>query len=77
MPKDIWLLLGVIFATFSLQFFAASAWLPAALRLTADLWRQGFLWQAATYPFVGTGTPGFWFVVELLILLMFGRDVSC
>ena len=74
-PKDIWLLLGVIFTTFSLQFFAVSAWLPAALRLTSDLWRHGFVWQAVTYPFVGSGTPGFWFVLELLILLMFGRDV--
>ena len=74
-PRDIWLLLGVVFATFSLQFFASAAWLPAALRLTPDLWQRGFLWQAVTYPFVGSGAPGFWFVLELLILLLFGRDV--
>ena len=74
-PSDIWLLLGVLFGTFSLQFFAPSAWLPAALRLTPDLWRHGFVWQAVTYPFIGSGKPGFWFVLELLILLMFGRDI--
>jgi hypothetical protein len=74
-PRDIWLLLGIVFGTFSLQFFAASAWLPAALRLTPDIWRHGFLWQAVSFPFVGSGAPGFWFVLELLILLMFGRDV--
>jgi len=74
-PREIWLLLGIVFGTFSLQFFAVTAWLPAALRLTPEIWRHGYLWQAVTFPFVGSGTPGFWFVLELLILLMFGRDV--
>jgi hypothetical protein len=74
-PRDIWLLLGVVFATFALQFLAALAWLPAALRLTPEIWQRAFLWQAVTYPFVGIGEPGIWFVLELLILLMFGRDV--
>ena len=74
-PRDIWLLLGIVFSTFALQFLDASAWLPAVLRLTPDIWRHGFLWQAVTYPFIGIGTPGFWFVLELLILLMFGRDI--
>lgn len=75
MPRDIWLLLGVILATFALQFLAATAWLPTALRLTPDLWRRGFLWQAITYPFIGAGAPGILFILELLILMMFGRDV--
>lgn len=74
-PRDIWLLLAVVFTSFALQFVAAAAWLPAALRLTPQVWRSGFVWQAVTYPFVGVGTPGFWFILELLILLMFGRDV--
>ncbi len=74
-PRDLWLLLGIVFGTFALQFAAATAWLPALLRLTPELWRRGFVWQAATYPFVGAGQPGFWFVLELVILLMFGRDV--
>lgn len=74
-PRDIWLLLAVVFGTFSLQFFTATAWLPVALRLTPDVWRHGFLWQVVTYPFIGTGRPGFFFVLELLVLLMFGRDV--
>ena len=74
-PRDIWLLLGVILASFALQFVAAAAWLPEALRLTPRIWRLGFLWQAVTYPFIGIGTPGILFIVELLILLMFGREV--
>ncbi len=75
LPRDIWLLLGIVFVTFALQFVAATAWLPANLRLTPDIWQRGFLWQAITYPFIGIGTPGLWFVLELVILLMFGRDV--
>ena len=74
-PRDIWLLLGVVFGLFALQFPDVTAWLPAALRLTPEIWRRGFLWQAVTYPFVGFGSPGFLFVLELIILLMFGRDV--
>lgn len=74
-PRDLWLLLGIVFGTFALQFAAATAWLPALLRLTPDVWRRGFVWQAASFPFVGAGQPGFWFVLELVILLMFGRDV--
>ena len=74
-PRDIWLLLGVVFGTFALRFLPAVAWLPAALRLTPEIWQRGFVWQVVTYPFVGVGTPGFWFVLELIILLMFGRDV--
>ncbi len=74
-PRDIWLLLGVILVTFSLRFFEATAFGAALLRLTPLVWQRGFLWQLFTYPFAGTGAPSFWFVVELLILFMFGRDV--
>ena len=73
-PRDIWWLLGIVLATFSLQFFEATAWLPAILRLTPAVWRLGFIWQVFTYSFVGTGAPGLWFLVSLLILFMFGRD---
>jgi hypothetical protein len=74
-PRDIWVLLGIVFFTFSLRFFEATAVLPAILRLGPTIWQKGFVWQLATYPFVGTGTPGIWFVVELLILFLFGRQV--
>lgn len=74
-PRDLWILLGVIFATFSLQFFRSTAWIPALLRLTPSVWQRGFLWQLVTYPYVGMGLPNFWFLLELLILFMFGRDV--
>ena len=74
-PRDLWILLGVIFATFSMQFFSALAWLPNLLRLTPAVWQNGFIWQIVTYPFIGFGAPNFWFLLELLILFMFGRDV--
>jgi hypothetical protein len=72
-PKDILFLLGVVFVTFSLQFF-----LPGAinfLRLTPLVWQAGFVWQLVTYPFIGYGAPSFWFLLQLLILFLFARDV--
>lgn len=74
-PRDIWILLGIVLGTFSLRFFAATAAIPALLQLTPSVWQRGFLWQLATYPFTGTGSPGFWFVLELLILFLFARTV--
>lgn len=74
-PRDVVALLAVIFVTFSLRFFAATAWLPALARLTPEVWQRGFLWQLVTYPYIGTGQPNFWFVLELLILFLFGREM--
>lgn len=74
-PKDVWILLAIVLTTFSMGFFAASAPLVGALRLTPAAWKSGFLWQLVTYPFVGTGAPGIWFVLELLILFLFARTV--
>ena len=74
-PRDVVILLVVVFTTFSMRFFASTAGLPALLELTPAAWRSGFLWQLLTYPFVGTGAPGIWFVIELLILFLFARTV--
>lgn len=74
-PRDLIALLAVIFVTFSLRFFAATAWLADLARLTPEVWRSAFLWQLATYPYIGTGQPNFWFVLELLILFLFGREM--
>ncbi len=74
-PKDVWWLLGAVFVTFSLQYFAATAALPALLRLTPAVWRSAFIWQLVTYPFAGAGAPGLLFLLELLILFLFARDV--
>ena len=74
-PRDLLVLLAVLFVTFTLQFFRLTAVIPSLLRLTPWVWQRGLLWQLATYPFVGFGRPDFWFLLELLILFWFGRDV--
>lgn len=74
-PRDLWVLLGVLFATFSLQFFASTELVPALLRLTPLVWQRGFVWQLATYPFIGYGGPSIWILLELYFLFLFGRDV--
>jgi hypothetical protein len=73
-PPDLIAILVVLFMTYSFQFFQATAAIPALLRLTAAVY-AGFVWQLVTYPFVGFGGGGLWFLLELLILFWFGRDV--
>lgn len=73
-PRDLLIILATLFVTFSLQFFGATRIVPALLRLTPLVWRAGFVWQLATYPFIGYGGPSPWILLELLILYMFGRD---
>ncbi|MEM7480198.1 MAG: hypothetical protein AAF481_03395 [Acidobacteriota bacterium] len=74
-PRDIVILLAVLLFTFSLRFFSSTEALPALLELRSEGWRSGFLWQLVTYAFVGRGGGGLWFVIELFILYLFGRDV--
>jgi hypothetical protein len=74
-PRDVWLLLGTVFVTFALRFFDGTAGLAALLRLGPEVWRRGFFWQVVTYPFAGTGTASFWFVIELLVLFLFARQI--
>jgi hypothetical protein len=74
-PRDIVILMAVVLGTFSLQFFAATAVVHRYLLLSSAVWRQGLLWQVATYPFAGVGPPSIWFLIELLILFLFSRTV--
>jgi len=74
-PRDILMLLGVLFVTYSLQFFESTRLLLTPLMLTPLAWRWGLVWQFGTYPFVGYLSHPFWFLLELLILFWFGRDV--
>lgn len=73
-PRDLLILLAVLFATFSLQFFDATRGVLALFALNLGVFR-GFLWQLVTYPFVATSGSGLWFLLELLILYWFGRSV--
>lgn len=74
-PRDLVILLAVVFATFSFQFFRGLDLIPYLLRLTPEVWQRGFVWQVATYPLSGYGRPSIWILLELLILYWFGRDV--
>lgn len=73
--KDIWVLLGVLLFTLALGSFAATRPVYNLLLLTEGVYTQAFLWQLVTYAFVGFGGGGFWFVIGLLILFMFGQQV--
>lgn len=73
-PKDVLILLGVVFVTFSMRFFPALAVIPQLFELSPAAYRPGLVWQVVTYPFIGMGVPGLWFLLELLILFWFARD---
>jgi hypothetical protein len=75
MPRDVAVLLAVVFVTFTLQFFAATRGIPQLLRLTPEVWGSGQVWRVVTYPLAGQGGPGIWFLLELLILYWFSRDL--
>ena len=74
-PRDVLIILGVLFVTFALGFFKSTAIVPAVLQLTPWVWTHGWVWQLATYPFIGAAGSGLFFLLDLLILYMFARDV--
>ncbi|HEX2645044.1 MAG TPA: hypothetical protein VHU81_18740 [Thermoanaerobaculia bacterium] len=74
-PRDLLILLGVLFATYSLQFFHATAVWMGILQLTPFVWLRGLVWQVATYPFIAAQVSPLWFLLGLLFLFWFGRDV--
>jgi hypothetical protein len=74
-PRDVMAMLVVVFVTYSLQFFAPTAWLVELLRLTPLVWMKGFVWQLVTFPFAGAGQASIFILLELLFLFFFARDV--
>ncbi|HUP42777.1 MAG TPA: hypothetical protein VM599_06155 [Thermoanaerobaculia bacterium] len=76
-PRDLVVLLAVVFVTYALQFLGDAGLIPLLLRLTPAVWQAGFVWQVATYPFSGYASrgPSIWILLELLILYWFARDV--
>lgn len=72
-PRDLLVLFGVLFVTFSLQFLVPEfyIWL---FRLTPAVFQRGFIWQMVTYPFMGYG-GGIFFLISLIFLYLFARDV--
>ena len=73
-PRDILALLGVLFFTYTLSFLPFARSFVGLLHLSPDVWQRGYLWQLVTYAFVPFTSP-LWFLVSLLIIFLFGRDV--
>jgi len=71
-PKDIWVLLGIFVFTYTLKFLVPGVF--QLLWLTKGVWEEGYLWQLMTYAVVPT-SEAFWFLVELLMIYFFGKDV--
>jgi hypothetical protein len=74
MPRDLIVLLAVVFVTFSLRYFPSTAPIPAFFEISRAAWSGLEVWRLLTYPFIGIGAAGFWFIIGLVILYMFGRD---
>ncbi len=73
--RDLLLLVGVLFVTFSMQFLQGLAIVPELMRLSSSVWERGMIWQLLTYPAAGWGGPSIWFLLELLIFYMFANDL--
>ncbi len=73
-PRDLLILMVVLFVTFSMNSFEWSARILSYFRLSPAVWEQGFLWQLVTYLF-NSPAGGIFFLITLLILYMFGKQV--
>lgn len=76
-PRDLLVLMGLLFLTFSLSAFATTSRLVEVLRLSPELWRQGFLWQLVTYPFVEVyaNSSALWLLISLWMIYAVGKQV--
>lgn len=74
-PRDLIVIAGVLLISVTLGAFESTRIVPLLLTITPLVWQRGFLWQLGTYPFVNTGGPSFWFIVTLILLFLWGRDV--
>ena len=74
-PRDLLLIAGVMLLTVTLSSFPSTASIPDALTITPDVWEKLYLWQLVTYPFVESRGPSLWFVLTLVMLFLWGRDV--
>ncbi len=74
-PKDLLVLLGILLFTYTLSSFATTSVIARLCLLSPDLWQLGYVWQLATYPFIALPGQGLWFIITMLIIFWFGRDV--
>jgi hypothetical protein len=74
-PRDLLAIAGVLLVTVTLSAFPSTRFLPWLVTITPDVWQRGFLWQLATYPYVEAWGPSLGFVINLILLFLWGRDV--
>jgi hypothetical protein len=74
-PRDLLFIAGAMLLSVTLGAFASTRIIPLLLTITPLVWQRGFLWQLVTYPFVNTTGPSFWFIINLILLFLWGRDV--
>ncbi len=74
-PRDLLFIAGAMLLSVTLGAFASTRIIPLLLTITPLVWQRGFLWQLVTYPFVHTAGPSFWFIINLILLFLWGRDV--
>ena len=73
-PKDLIILLCVLFATYTLWAFESTRGLVRLLQLSPDVWQFGFLWQIVTYPFAESFN-GIWFLLVAFMVVQFGSQI--
>lgn len=73
-PRDLIVLLCVLFSTYTLDAFVSTRPLVSLLQLSPAVWQNGFLWQIATYPFAESFS-GIWFLLIGFMILQFGGQV--
>lgn len=70
-------LYSVFFVALALSLAAGhGAWSQYLAFSTSDIRERGWVWQLATYPLCNAPGRGIWFVVEMLMLFWFGREVE-
>jgi hypothetical protein len=74
-PRDILAIAAVLLVTVTLSAFQSTRFIPWLLTVTPDIWQRGFVWQLATYPYVEAWGPSLGFVINLILLFLWGRDV--
>ena len=71
-PKDLLILLATLFVTYSLVRLGV---IGSELYLSSQVFTAGQVWRVLTFSFTASPSGSFWFLLELLILFWFGRDV--
>ncbi len=74
-PRDLLFIAASLLVTVTLVSFEGTRFIPDLLTITPDVWQRAFLWQLATYPFVEARGPSLGFVINLVLLFLWGRDV--